>query len=89
MLLGRGRIVSVRGKTIELDCCIIARTGYLHNAYIRTADGKAARIHSACNPDHEHTTIQFQNPLEGLTAGQLIEAVDCLPGDTVLLDTTK
>ena len=89
MLLGRGRIVSVRGKTIELDCCIIARTGYLHDAYIRTADGKAARIHSACNPDHEHTTIQFQNPLEGLTAGQWIEAVDCLPGDTVLLDTTK
>ena len=88
-LLGRGRIVSVRGKTIELDCCIIARTGYLHDAYIRTADGKAARIRSACNPDHEHTTIQFQNPLEGLTAGQWIEAVDCLPGDTVLLNATE
>ena len=58
-LLGRGRIASVRGKTVVLDFCIIARTGYLHDAHLRAIGGKAARIQSAYNPDHEHTTVEL------------------------------
>ena len=67
----------------------MARTGYLHDAHLRTIDGKAARIQSAYNPDHEHTTVQLYTPLENLALGQWMEAVDCLPGDGVLLNTTK
>ena len=89
MLLGRGRIVSVRGKTIELDCCIIARTGlftqrvYPHSRRKDRAD--TLRVQSGPRTHYDSVS----EPLEGLTAGQWIEAVDCLPGDTVLLDTTK
>ena len=88
-LLGRGRIVSAVGKTIELDFYIIARTGYLHDTHLRTIDGKAARIQSAYNTDHEHTTVHLYAPLKNLKPGQWLEAADCLPGDRVLLNATQ
>ena len=38
-LLGRGRVVSVRNKTIELDFHIVARTGNLHQTRLEWEDG--------------------------------------------------
>ena len=87
-LLGRDRIVSVIEK-IELNLYVTAHTGYLYNTHLHTIDGKAARIQSAYDTNHEHTTVLLYTPLENLTPSQWLEAADCLHGNRVLLNTTQ
>ncbi len=87
-LLGRGRVVSISrdGLEIELDFCILARTGYLHDAHLCDASGHSALIASAHNPDHESTHIRLRTPLAGLAVNTWVEAVDFAGGDAMEID---
>ena len=88
-MLGRGRVLSASANAIELDFCIMARTGYLHEAYLRNPAGDSAPIASAYNRDHESTSIQLRTALANVEEGMWLEAVDCVPGDSVRVDVTS
>lgn len=88
-MLGRGRVISASDRAIELDFCIMARTGYLHDAHLRSPAGDSAPIASAYNRDHESTAIQLRTALANIEEGMWVEAVDCVPGDRVRVDATR
>ncbi|HIC02808.1 TPA: hypothetical protein EYO63_24350 [Candidatus Poribacteria bacterium] len=86
-LLGRGRVVSVRNKTIELDFHIVARTGNLHQTRLEWEDGNQwEEIESANNPDRNHTVVTLKKPPISIVIGEWVSVVDYVVDDTVLLE---
>ena len=85
-LLGRGRVRSAQGRRIELDFHILARTGYLHGAHLRRANGSWSKIEAAHNPDLESTHLLLSEELSCVECGEWLEIVDCVPGDYFLLE---
>jgi hypothetical protein len=85
-LLGRGRVVSVRNKTIELDFHIVARTRNLHQTRLEWEDGNQwEEIESANNPDRNHTVVTLKKPPISIVIGEWVSVVDYVVYDTVLL----
>jgi len=88
-LLGRSRVLSAQGQTLELDFHILARTGYLHGARLRRSDRSWAEIESAYNPDSEHIHIELCTEWPTLKIGEWLEVVDCVPGDIIVLNNAR
>jgi hypothetical protein len=85
-LLGRGRVISVQGRRVELDYHLLTRTGNLHlTRLVREADGSWAEIAEAFNPDADHTAVELDRPLD-LKPGDWVSAVDGVAGDEVVFE---
>jgi hypothetical protein len=86
-VLGRARVASIKGRQVELDFYIVARSGNLQRTRLqRESDGAWTEIATAMNPDADRTVVHLQAPLPDLQPGDWVSAVDYAQGDTVAFE---